>query len=938
MATVAELLVKISGNSQGLQKELKATERQLNRAFGPQAMAASSAAATAIAGLGVAIVAAGAAAAKFSMNWAEAVNNVEDITGMSGEAASRLMAVGQMVGLSGEDMGSALVKMSKSAMAAKQSIDELGSSSTDAYTKYGIAIVDSNNQMLSAEQIFANVLAKHRDMANGVEKTAMELEIFGKSGAKLNDLLNLTDEQMSKLTTTADRMGLTIGSQQSQAWEDMGFEVNKAKLALTALSNTLVSELFPAIASTAGELSTFLAQIAIVTKEQGLATALRNLIPPEVQIAIFALAGALTVLALPAMVLAAKGAIALAVALAPAIAIGAALGAVAYVIWAAWEPLSQLFADTWAGISEWAGQKLDEMVDFGRNAIEAFYEFVSPILPYFTGLWDTITGWVSEAWDKIVSYVRDGVNYILKIISPITSFIGKTWTAVVEKSKAVRASVAGVGDALARMTTTAGKTGAALGDGSKAAGKAADELAKKVEQTSKAIEKEWVQTTKTELEQLDIWREEHLATLEETKSANENYQRDIERVAAVYSVRRLKILQKEAESSRTIWDSMKSSFEAIQNGIKGFGLKGGDKGLFDIETESKNRLDAITKYYDEMNRKFVVADNATKAEMMVNLDELGIKYRMTEQGNLDFTAQKQAEMLAVLAQTEQKRTEYIDTGAKARADIEAAFQANSMAALQAALTEENAIRLNNYEAQQSMMQTYQEAFLAAHTTWQSALMNITAGAFSPMKSAISDLITGAKSIGGAFSAMGQAVLKTIADIVAGWIAGQLTMMAINALSSALGLKNDKTVIANSVASGAATAAAWAPAAAMVSLATMGANMGPAMAALGLTTGLAMGLSGIGALAEGGLTTGPSLNLIGEGKYQEAVLPLSNAVFSKLADGINSNGGGGQTVISPTFQISAIDGRSVEHWLNNGGGKKIRKYLSGLAANFEAVTP
>jgi AcrR family transcriptional regulator len=42
---------------------------------------------------------------------------------------------------------------------------------------------------------------------------------------------------------------------------------------------------------------------------------------------------------------------------------------------------------------------------------------------------------------------------------------------------------------------------------------------------------------------------------------------------------------------------------------------------------------------------------------------------------------------------------------------------------------------------------------------------------------------------------------------------------------------------------------------------------------------------IGGLAEGGLATGPSLQVIGEGRYPEAVLPLSTAVFKKLAEGI-----------------------------------------------------
>ena len=63
IATVAELLVKISGDGSGLRRELAASERQLKRAFGPEAMSISGNLATgmglvaaALGGVGVAAV------------------------------------------------------------------------------------------------------------------------------------------------------------------------------------------------------------------------------------------------------------------------------------------------------------------------------------------------------------------------------------------------------------------------------------------------------------------------------------------------------------------------------------------------------------------------------------------------------------------------------------------------------------------------------------------------------------------------------------------------------------------------------------------------------------------------------------------------------------------------------------------------------------------
>ena len=250
IATVAELLVKIGGDSAGLRKEIQSSQRQLKRAYGPEALAASEKFAM---GLGVITAAAGAAAVaagKMAVSWNLAVNAIEDVTGMTGESASKLLSLAQMVGLTGEDASGALVKMSKTAQKTFEAMQE-GTDMADTFSKWGIAITDSNGALLSSEQIYTNVAARHREMANGLEKTAMETELFGRSGAKLNDLLNLTEDQMATMTAKAERMGLVVGTQQSQAWENATFEINRAKLGFMATGNVIMTALLPAMGSAA---------------------------------------------------------------------------------------------------------------------------------------------------------------------------------------------------------------------------------------------------------------------------------------------------------------------------------------------------------------------------------------------------------------------------------------------------------------------------------------------------------------------------------------------------------------------------------------------------------------------------------------------------------------------------------------------------------------
>lgn len=181
-------------------------------------------------------------------NWAAAVNDLEDKTNMSAESASRLLAVGEFVGLATEEMSGAMAKMSKTAYTAAKAIETAAASgnvSQDVFTKFGIQILDSNNRLLSAEQILSNVTDKHRAMANGVEKTAMEMEVFGRSGAKLNDLLNLTEDQFQAVYESAEKTGLVLDHKTTQAFEDAEFEINASKQALKGLAVSIGAQMLP---------------------------------------------------------------------------------------------------------------------------------------------------------------------------------------------------------------------------------------------------------------------------------------------------------------------------------------------------------------------------------------------------------------------------------------------------------------------------------------------------------------------------------------------------------------------------------------------------------------------------------------------------------------------------------------------------------------------
>lgn len=263
---IAELIVQLGADSSDMVKGLKKAKTEVE--VFQESLKGISNMMVGIGGMSVAAVGGAIAATK---SWAEAVNDLEDKTNMSAESCSELLYVTQAVGLSMSDAGDSLSKMSKNSVTAYQSIvkaNEAGEQSTDIFTKYGITITDTNGKLLSAQDILANVAKRHREMANGIAKTSMEMEIFGRSGAKLNDLLNLTEEQLNGMTQRARAAGLVLDHETTQAWEDMTFQINEAKAAMIGVGVQVGKLLLPELQKLANYAQEVAGKIGDMTDEE----------------------------------------------------------------------------------------------------------------------------------------------------------------------------------------------------------------------------------------------------------------------------------------------------------------------------------------------------------------------------------------------------------------------------------------------------------------------------------------------------------------------------------------------------------------------------------------------------------------------------------------------------------------------------------------------
>jgi tape measure domain-containing protein len=809
LATVAELLVKIGAESSGLRKELASTQRQMKRAFGPEALAASGKAAGLLGMLSAAMGAVGGASVIMAGKMAASRVAFDTLLGDTQKAKAFLEDLYQFAAETPFEF-EGLQDTAKKLLAFKFAAEDIIPMMTaigDAAGMLGSGQEGIDRMTLALSQMQSKGKVQSQEMLQLAEAGVNAWQYLANSmGMSISEVMDKVSkgEVDAQTGINAIVMGMQrdfAGGMSKQAKEIPGLwstVMDNTKMVLTSAGDGLIKAL--GIKEKLSGLAGYLSQFAGYVKSNGLGQALRDMIPNELSSTIFILAGAITAAAIPAMVKFALSTWAAIAPLLPFIAMGAAVGAMAWLIWKNWEPLSDLFSGLW--------QTISNAVKWYFNGVKAdIFRVLSAIVGGVDKLFKAlgVKSSVEGMLNNINAALQDATANMDDARKNMTSGVDKMGGSFEKFGVNTKKAFEEITDGAKKLNTvfTGLKGGSDFGGGEDA--EKLEDLKKKAEQVSEQIRQEWVQTTKTQLEQLDIWKNEQIKTLDETRAANENYQRDLERVEATYSERRKKILEDE---------------------------------------------------------------NAHQEA----LDE----------------ARKQGKIAAFADELEQER-----------------------ALLAADLT-----------SRQEMIDLYYELWQETHRTSMSYMAEAMSGLYSGLTEFFADIINNAKSIGDAWDSLKSKFLTMLGQMVAQWLASRLMMWAMEKMFG----KKQQSQTSTQAAS---TAMSWAPAAAMASLASFGGNAAPAMMGIAMTTGLAMGLAALPALAEGGITTGPTIAEIGEGRYKEAVLPLNKRAFEK----VGLAGDRELTTFAPIIQLQFLDTKDADHWLENGGGARIERYLKKAHREF-----
>ena len=571
--------------------------------------------------------------------------------------------------------------------------------------------------------------------------------------------------------------------------------------------------------------------------------------------------------------------------------------------------------------------------------------------------------------NKIIEALNWLINKLNSVGDKVAKFFGTTFTAIqqvdtisadtaqeivnggVNMASQITQGLSGGGGDLdvggggggADYDTGGGSGGGSGGSGGGGGSSKQDELVKEAKQTHEKILQSYLEMlgNKQELVQLEYKNE--LEELNKSKAANVNYNEDLANLEAVYSDKRIKAKQEEAQKLLEIEQSVRDYVKDFNFNLVSKDSTGSASPMEQLKKDYTDAIDEITDKYAKMNDDFVKMDKMQQQHYIDTLKEKGVLFKDHDDGTISFEEMKNAELLAKQKEYNDKALQYHRELQEEKWSIDEAMRTQNFEALQQALDDEYVATQQSYDLKKELLTEYQDAVMNSHFNSQQLIWDAASAGIDKLQEGISGLLQGTMTITQAFQNMGKAILKTIADSLAQWIAAQVKQAVLGKM-----LQSQQT--AASVAAAQAQLPAWSQLAQQVSMATFGASAAAGFAAWSSSTAAgiaqATALSSIGnlggslkggnfgamfsnksmpKLAEGGLTYGATLAQIGEGKYEEAVLPLSDTVFDRLGDGINRANGGAGTG-GTTININAIDAESFGGFLESRGGRVLRQFF------------
>ena len=194
--------------------------------------------AAAIAGIGGAAVATTAAMGALmqrTMDFTGRVDDLRQITGLTNETIQSLQLGAQLAGQSFEAVSQTAVIFQRRLQEAQEGNKDLA----DTFRTLGIDLQGD------VDTAFRQTLERLNGMSDGAQKTAVAIDLFGRSGAALLPVINQVGGSFDGLVQRAKELGIVLSEQDIKAANDFQDSIDILTLKIEGLGRRIATSLLP---------------------------------------------------------------------------------------------------------------------------------------------------------------------------------------------------------------------------------------------------------------------------------------------------------------------------------------------------------------------------------------------------------------------------------------------------------------------------------------------------------------------------------------------------------------------------------------------------------------------------------------------------------------------------------------------------------------------
>ncbi|WP_439685107.1 hypothetical protein MNJPNG_06390 [Cupriavidus oxalaticus] len=180
---------------------------------------------------------------KGSIDGLDAIDELSERLAVNGDLLQKYAYQAHFYGVSLDEVGGAVKKLGLNMTEAAGG----GKQQADLFRTLGVSVVDATGKVRDVDAVMADVMEKFAGMEDGAGKTALAVDLFGKSGANLNAWLSSGVDGLKQATEEAVRFGVIVPEAATKAAGEFNDNLDRIAMVARGTFNQVNAAALPAM-------------------------------------------------------------------------------------------------------------------------------------------------------------------------------------------------------------------------------------------------------------------------------------------------------------------------------------------------------------------------------------------------------------------------------------------------------------------------------------------------------------------------------------------------------------------------------------------------------------------------------------------------------------------------------------------------------------------